>query len=219
VPRAGRAALAAVAGLLPSSHLRLRLIISPRTLLRWHADLVRQRWAYPRRALERPRPSQSVRALLLEMARDNPGWVRRIHGELTPSSSRNVMLVGGETRDRLPLLGRCNLASQRSPPTAGQGSLEVTPSLLHGSIRRSWARYTADEPILRARRLCIFMHAEERRAPSNPCWHDAPEKRRLLPCRAGSRSARSPVTFTSSPGTRLRSRRSARWAGSGLSRA
>jgi putative transposase len=81
---AGRAALAAVAGLLPSSHLRrLRLIISPRTLLRWHADLVRQRWAYPRRALERPRPSPSVRALLLEMARDNPGWVRRIHGELT----------------------------------------------------------------------------------------------------------------------------------------
>jgi hypothetical protein len=74
VPWAGRAALAAVAGLLPSSHLRLRLIISPRTLLRWHADLVRQRWAYPRRALERPRPSPSVCALLLEMARDNPGW-------------------------------------------------------------------------------------------------------------------------------------------------
>jgi putative transposase len=43
VPWAGRAALAAVAGLLPSSHLRLRLIISARTLLRWHADLVPQR--------------------------------------------------------------------------------------------------------------------------------------------------------------------------------
>src|ERR1035438_7491097 len=28
---------------------RLRLIISPRTLLRWHADLVRRHWAYPRR--------------------------------------------------------------------------------------------------------------------------------------------------------------------------
>ena len=45
---ADRAALVAVAGLLPRSHLRrLRLIISPRTLLRWHADLVRRRWAYP----------------------------------------------------------------------------------------------------------------------------------------------------------------------------
>lgn len=72
---AGRAALAAVAGLLPSSHLRrLRLIISRELCCNWHADLVRQRWAYPRRALERPRSSPSVRALLLEMARDNPGW-------------------------------------------------------------------------------------------------------------------------------------------------
>lgn len=71
---ADRAALVAVAGLLPRSHLRrLRLIISPRTLLRWHADLVRRRWAYPRRAPGRPRTSPSVRALLLEMARDNPG--------------------------------------------------------------------------------------------------------------------------------------------------
>jgi hypothetical protein len=36
------AVLAALARLLPGSGLRqLRLIISPRTLLRWHADLVR----------------------------------------------------------------------------------------------------------------------------------------------------------------------------------
>jgi hypothetical protein len=41
---ADRAILAALARLLPSSHLRqLRLIISPRTLLRWHAHLVRRR--------------------------------------------------------------------------------------------------------------------------------------------------------------------------------
>jgi putative transposase len=42
---ADRAVLAALARLLPASHLRqLRLIVSPRTLLRWHADLVRRRW-------------------------------------------------------------------------------------------------------------------------------------------------------------------------------
>ncbi|MGO8892973.1 MAG: hypothetical protein ACLP8X_13170 [Streptosporangiaceae bacterium] len=41
---ADRAVLAALARLLPSAQLRqLRLIISPRTLLRWHAGLVR-RW-------------------------------------------------------------------------------------------------------------------------------------------------------------------------------
>ena len=81
---ADRAILSALARLLPSGHLRqLRLIISPRTLLRWHADLVRRRWAYPRRTPGRPRTAQAVRALVLEMARDNPSWgYRRIHGEL-----------------------------------------------------------------------------------------------------------------------------------------
>jgi putative transposase len=81
---ADRAVLAALARLLPGSHLRqLRLIVSPRTLLRWHADLVRRHWSFPRRTPGRPRTGQSVRALVLEMARDNPGWgYRRIHGEL-----------------------------------------------------------------------------------------------------------------------------------------
>jgi transposase InsO family protein len=81
---ADRAVLAALARLLPESQLRrLRLIVSPRTLLRWHADLVRRRWAYPRGAPGRPRTAPTVRALVLEMARDNPGWgYRRIHGEL-----------------------------------------------------------------------------------------------------------------------------------------
>ena len=82
---ADRAILAALARLLPGGALcQLRLIISPRTLLRWHADLVRRRWAYPRRTPGRPRTAAAIRALALEMARDNPGWgYRRIHGELT----------------------------------------------------------------------------------------------------------------------------------------
>jgi putative transposase len=72
---ADRAILSALARLLPKRRLcQLRLIVSPRTLLRWHADLVRRRWAYPRRAPGRPRTAQAVRALVLEMAHDNPGW-------------------------------------------------------------------------------------------------------------------------------------------------
>jgi transposase InsO family protein len=73
-----------LARLLSGSQLRqLRLIVSPRTLLRWHADLVRRRWTCPRRSPGRPRTAVSVRALVLEMVRDNPGWgYRRIHGEL-----------------------------------------------------------------------------------------------------------------------------------------
>ena len=87
VPRlswADRAVLAALARLLPDSQLRqLRLIASPRTLLRWHAGLVRRHWAYPRRTPGRPKTDRTVRSLVLEMARDNPSWgYRRIHGEL-----------------------------------------------------------------------------------------------------------------------------------------
>jgi putative transposase len=87
VPRlswADRAVLAALARRLPGSHLRqLQLIASPRTLLRWHAGLVRRPWAYPRRTPGRPKTDRMVRSLVLEMARDNPSWgYRRIHGEL-----------------------------------------------------------------------------------------------------------------------------------------
>jgi putative transposase len=82
---ADRAILSALARLLPGGHRRhLPLIVSPRTLLRWHANLVRRCWAYPRRNPGRPRTAQALRALVLEMARDNPSWgYRRIHGELT----------------------------------------------------------------------------------------------------------------------------------------
>lgn len=81
---ADRAILTALARLLPGGHHQLCLIVSPRTLLRWHADLVRRHWAYPRRVPGRPRTPQALRALVLEMARDNPSWgYRRIHGELT----------------------------------------------------------------------------------------------------------------------------------------
>ena len=82
---ADRAMLAALARLLPGSQLRqMHLIVSPRTLMRWHTDLVRRHWTCPRRAPWRPQTVPAIRALVLEMARDNPGWgYRRIHGELT----------------------------------------------------------------------------------------------------------------------------------------
>ncbi len=81
----GRAVLTALARLLPRARLhQLQLIVWPRTLLRWHAGLVRWRWAYPRRTPGRPPTARAVRALVLEMALQNPTWgYRRIHGELT----------------------------------------------------------------------------------------------------------------------------------------
>jgi hypothetical protein len=81
---ADRAVLAALAQLLPGGQVRqLHLIISPRILLRWHSGLVRRQWTHPRRGPGHLRTAATVQALVLEMARDNPGWgYRRIHGEL-----------------------------------------------------------------------------------------------------------------------------------------
>jgi putative transposase len=77
-----RAFLSAFARLLPTQLRQVRLV-SPRTLLRWHAQLVACRWTYPRQSPGRPAVTQSIRDLVLRMARENPRWgYRRIHGEL-----------------------------------------------------------------------------------------------------------------------------------------
>src|SRR3954454_17495954 len=74
--------LSALSRLLPPPLSRLRLV-SPRTLLRWHAQLVARRWTYPRQQPGRPPTSQPIRSLRLRMARENPTWgYRRIQGEL-----------------------------------------------------------------------------------------------------------------------------------------
>jgi len=63
---------------------QLSLIVTPRTLLRWHADLVKRRWTHRRRTSGCPRTGPAIRRLVLETARDNPAWgYRRICGELT----------------------------------------------------------------------------------------------------------------------------------------
>src|SRR4051794_12572048 len=48
-----RAILSALARLLPRSH-RSRLFVTPPTLLRWHADLVKRRWTYPKARARTP---------------------------------------------------------------------------------------------------------------------------------------------------------------------
>ena len=83
---ADRALLAALLGVMPKARRRcLRLLVTPGTMLRWHRDIVRRRWAA--RSIPgktgRPATRRNIRALVLRLARENPDWgYRRIHGEL-----------------------------------------------------------------------------------------------------------------------------------------
>ena len=71
---ADRALLAALARLLPP-HRRHGLVGTPQTLLRWHRELVARRWRYPHRRPGRPPTAAELRELVLQFARENPGWV------------------------------------------------------------------------------------------------------------------------------------------------
>jgi hypothetical protein len=68
-----RAMLSALSRLLPTPPRQLRLV-SPRTLLHWHHQLVARRWTYPRRRPGRPPTPPPIRALVPRMARENPRW-------------------------------------------------------------------------------------------------------------------------------------------------
>jgi transposase InsO family protein len=75
---ADRAVIAALTRLLPRSR-RIGLFVTPGTVLRWHADLVKRRWTYKRTQPGRP----PIRELVVRMAAESPGWgYRRIAGEL-----------------------------------------------------------------------------------------------------------------------------------------
>jgi hypothetical protein len=63
----------------------LQLLITPDTILRWHRDIARRRWAARsmRGKTGRLTTRRSIRTLVLRLARENPEWgYRRIHGEL-----------------------------------------------------------------------------------------------------------------------------------------
>jgi putative transposase len=78
-------------------------VVTPQTLLRWHRELVRRKWAQPRRVVGRPPTDGRVRDLVLRFARENPRWgYPRIAGELlklglrvSPSTVRRILLAAG----------------------------------------------------------------------------------------------------------------------------
>jgi hypothetical protein len=79
---ADRVVLAALARLLPAA-LRGSRLVMPGTLLAWHRRLITRKWTYPDRP-GRPRTSQEIRDLVLQLAEENPAWgYRRVPGQRT----------------------------------------------------------------------------------------------------------------------------------------
>jgi hypothetical protein len=74
---ADRALLATLLGVVPKARRQgLQLLITPDTIVRWHRDIVRRRWAARSKRGRTGRPStrRNIRALVRRLARDNPNW-------------------------------------------------------------------------------------------------------------------------------------------------
>jgi putative transposase len=72
-----RAWLALLAWTVPAERLAaMRLIVTPATILRWHRDMVRRRWARRSRRGRSGRPPvrRSIRSVVLRLARENESW-------------------------------------------------------------------------------------------------------------------------------------------------
>ncbi|WP_223838843.1 helix-turn-helix domain-containing protein [Saccharopolyspora pogona] len=105
-----RAFLAALLHRLPLEVLRrLRLLVRPDTVLRWHRDLVARHHAAacPPKRPGRPRIVRSARTLVLRQAKENPCWgYRRLHGGTCSmpyaSSNSSTTPTGRTSASRTP---------------------------------------------------------------------------------------------------------------------
>lgn len=123
---ADRALISALARLLPNPR-RIGLLVTPGTLLRWHADLVKRRWTYKRKTPGRPPVRPTIRALVLRLAAENPTWgYRRIAGELA-GLGRNV---GAATVWRILHKAGIDPAPRRPGPSWGQFLRAQTSGIL-----------------------------------------------------------------------------------------
>jgi putative transposase len=154
-----RALLAALARLLPPRR-RHGLVVTPQTLLRWHRELVRRKWAQPRRSPGRPPVDGRVRELVLRVAGENPGWgYPRIAGELLKLGLR----VSPSTIRRILLANRLGPAPRRSGPSWREFLRQQAESMLACDF------FTVETISLRSFYVLFFIELESRRVHLAGC--------------------------------------------------
>ena len=149
-----RVVLATLARFLPRERWAT-FLVTPATLLRWHRELVRRHWRFPRPEKIAPNALDAeVFALVLRLARENPRWgYLRIVGELkqlgvvvSATSVRNVL-----RRHRL------KPAPRRSGPTWG----EFLRAQAAGTMSCDF--FHVDTITLRRRYVLFFIDPERRK--------------------------------------------------------
>lgn len=124
----------------------LATIVTPDTILRWHRELIAQKWDYSdrrRRKPGRPPVSQEVRELVLRMANENPTWgYDRIQGALanlghtiSDATVGNILNKTGSNRRR-NANGR-QTGSRLSRPTGRAWPPSISPRSRFGR-REAW---------------------------------------------------------------------------------
>ena len=154
---ADRALLATLLAVIPKVRRHgLRLLVTPDTIVRWHRDIVRRRWAARsiRGKTGRPATRRNIRALVLRLARENPDWgYRRIHGELAGLGVKiaastvweilkNAGIDPAPRRQALPGRSSCAPRPRRSwratssPPTCSDGTQAYVLAVIEHATRR-----------------------------------------------------------------------------------
>lgn len=108
---ADRLLLTALGRILP----RACLLVTPGTVLRWHRDLVRRKWALYSRRPRRGRPPQSAerQELILRLAGENPRWGSGVSRANSSSSA-----VAALTTPCVPSCGAMACCQHRAGPSA-----------------------------------------------------------------------------------------------------
>lgn len=147
---ADRFILAALSARLPRPAWR-SMLVTPETILRWHRQLVRRKWAAFGRRVQmgrRPLPAE-LRELVIRLASENPTWgYLRIKGELRKLGYR----LSASTIRRV-------LGKKRLPPAPRRGGMAWGEFLrAHAGAVLACDFFTVDTVLLR--RLYVFFIIE-----------------------------------------------------------